>query len=318
MASNFGWSTDVTSGVSRNHAISGKLRYASIAQTRMVQFCRPEEGFSEHMGDTLTIQRIRNTATPTSSVLTQTGKIPIDTLAMSTKSITVSEFGRAIGFNRYAQILLNFDLEDPIQKTLMKQMKLTIDTVAATQFKQAKIRYAPLTSQTGQFTTDGGATSAVALVNLNVSHVQAIYDYMQDTIHVDPYEGDYYMCLASIKSCRGIKRDTEWQNWRNYLEPDLAFYNGEIGMIEQTRFIAVNHLGALTNNKGTNGVLGEAVFFGDDPVAIAEVQPPELLMGMPSDFGRKRAIAWNGILAFGIVWDTANDGEARIVYVTSS
>ena len=318
MNGNFAWHTSVPDGVSRNHTLSSELRYASIAQTRMVQFCRAEPGFSENMGDTVTIQRIRNTAEPLSAVLTATGKIPIDSLAMSTKSITVSEFGRAIGFNRHAQILLNFDLEDPIQKSLLKQMKLTTDTVAAYQFKLAKVRYAPLSSNTGQFTTDGGTTPATALVNINVSHVQTIYDYMQDTLHVDPYEGENYMALCSVKGCRGIKRDTEWQNWRTYLDPDVAHYNGEIGQIENCRFIGVNHLNALANNKGTNGVLGEALFFGDDPVALAEIQPPELLMGIPSDFGRKRAIAWHGVLAFGIVWDTANDGEARIVYVTSS
>lgn len=318
MAGNFGWVNDVTAGVSKNHALSSELRYASIAQTRMVQFCRPEPGFSANMGESVTIQRIRNVDEPTSAILSASGNIPIDTLAMSTKSITVSEFGRAIGFTRLAQILLNFDLEDPIQKSLLKQMKLTTDTVAAYQFKLAKVRYAPLTPSTGNWTTDGGVTSSVATSNYNVAHIKGIYDYMQDTLHVDPYEGDFYMALASVKACRGVKNDTEWQNWRTYLDPDLAFYNGEIGMVENVRHVQVNHLNALANNKGTNGVLGEVVVFGDDPVALAEIQPPELLMGIPADFGRKRAIAWNGILAFGIVWDTANDGEARIVYVTSS
>lgn len=318
MSGNFQWVPDVANGVSRNHALSHDLRYASIAQTRFVQFTRPEPGFGANMGETVTIQRIRNVDEPTSAVLSASGNIPIDTMSMSTKSITVTEFGRAIGFTRLAQILLNFDLEDPIQKSLLKQMKLTTDTVAAFQFKLAKIRYAPTSSSAGVFTTDGGVTSQVATYNYNVSHVKTIYDYMQDTIHVDPYEGDAYMALASIKACRGVKNDPEWQNWRNYLDPDMAFYNGEIGMIENIRHIQVNHLNALANNKGTGGVLGEVVVFGDDPVALAEVQAPELLMGIPSDFGRKRAIAWNGILAFGIIWDTANDGESRIVYVTSS
>ena len=36
------------------------------------------------------------------------------------------------------------------------------------------------------------------------------------------------------------------------------------------------------------------------------------------DFGRNHAVAWYGILEFGIIWDTANAGEARIVHLTSS
>lgn len=312
MAGNFQWATDITSGVSRNHALSNELRYASIAQTKFVQFTRPESGYGANQGDTVTIQRIRNIAEPTSAVLSQTGKIPVDTLAMSTKSITVSEFGRAVGYTRLVQLLANFDIEDPIQKSLLKQMKLTIDTVAATQFKAALIKHSPQTATTATVTTNG--TPAAALVNYSVGQVKLIYDYLLSNIHCDPYEGDYYMALASIFALRGVKDDSEFSTWRQYLEPDLAFYNGEVGMIENVRHVAVNHSNALTTKDA--GKVGEVVVFGDDPVALAEVEPPELLAGIPSDFGRQRAVAWHGVLAFGIVWDTANDGEARIMHVT--
>ena len=318
MAGNFQWIPDITSGVSRNHALSNKLRFASIAGTKFVQFTRPEPGYGANQGDTVTIQRIRNIAEPSSGVLSASGKIPVDTLAMSTKSITVSEFGRGVGYTRLVQLLSNYDPDNAIQKTLLKQMKLTIDTVAATQFKAAQIRYAPQSQTGGTFTTDGGSTSATATNNTTVQHVKIIRDYMQDTIHVEPYEGDYYMALCSVKASRGVKDDPEFHSWRQYLEPGDAFYHGEIGMIENCRFIEVNHTNALANNKGTGSVLGEIVFFGDDPVALAEVEAPELLAGIPGDFGRQRAVAWFGVLAFGIIWDTSNDGEARIVYVTSS
>ena len=62
-------------------------------------------------------------------------------------------------------------------------------------------------------------------------------------------------------------------------------------MNENCRFIEVNPTNALANNKGTGSVLGEVVFFGDDPVALAEVEAPELLAGIPGDFGRQRAVA---------------------------
>jgi hypothetical protein len=51
---------------------------------------------------------------------------------------------------------------------------------------------------------------------------------------------------------------------------------------------------------------------------MAEVLTPEMRAGIPADFGRSKAVAWYGILEFGVIWTTANAGEARIVHVSST
>lgn len=314
----FQWVPDYPSGVMRNHALSKKLRYASIAECKFMQFIKPEPGYGQRMGDTITIPRVRNTAEPTSAVLSRSSKIPIDALALSNRAITVSEYGRGIEFSEESQLLSTFDPEDMIQKTLKKQMKLTLDTVAATAFKACQIRYAPTSIAGGVFTTDAGVTSSIALANVSISHMKVIRDYFMDTIHTEPYQGDNFVALASTKALRGIKDDPEFLAWRQYIQPEMAFFRGEVGMVEGIRFVEVNHTNALANNKGTGSVLGEMIVFGEDPVVVAEVKSPELRAAIPSDFGRQRAIAWYGLLAFGEVWNTANDGEARIIYVTST
>jgi N4-gp56 family major capsid protein len=302
----------------RNHALSKKLRFASIAEAKFMQFVKPEPGYGQRMGDTITIPRVRNTAEPSSALLDRASKIPIDALALSNRAITVAEYGRGIEYTEETELLATFDPEDMIQKTLKKQMKLTLDTVCSAAFKLCKIRYAPQSLVGGTFTTDGGGTPATATFNVAVAHMKVIRDYLTDTIHCDPYEGDKFLSLASTKALRGLKDDPEFLNWRQYIEPKMAFYKGEVGEIEGIRFVEVNHTNALANNKGTGSVLGEMLVFGDDPVVAAEVKSPELRAAIPGDFGRSRAIAWYGLLAFGEVWDTANDGEARIIYVTSS
>ena len=318
MAGNFQWAADITSGVSRNHALSNELRFASIAETLVVQFARPESGFGAHMGDTVTIQRIRNIAEPTSAVLAQSGKVPIDPMAMSTRSITVSEFGRGVGYTRLVQLLNKFDPENAIQKSLKKQMKLTIDTVAGTAVKNGQIRFGPTSAIGGTFTTDAGSTSVTGTNNMTVAHVKIIRDYMRKTLHVDPYQGQVYMVLASTKACRGVKDDPEFHAWRQYLKPGEVFHNAEVGEIEKCRYIEVDHDNVLTE-RGTGSAVGEAVFFGDDILALAEVEAPELLAGIPGDFGRQRSVAWYGVLGFANTWgDSASDGEARSVYFTSS
>jgi len=315
---NFQWSGSITSGVSRNHALSSELRFASIAETLVLQFARPEPGFGAHMGESVTIQRVRNIAEPTSAVLSQSGKIPIDQMAMSTRSITVTEFGRGVGYTRLVQLLNKFDPENAIQKSLKKQMKLTLDTVSGTAIKNGQIRFGPTSAQGGTFTTDAGVTSVTGTNNMTVAHVKIIRDYMRKTLHVDPYQGQAYMVLASTKACRGVKDDPEFHSWRQYLRPGEVFHNAEIGEIEKCRFIEIDHDNVLTE-RGTGSAVGEAVFFGDDILALAEVEAPELLAGIPGDFGRQRAVAWFGVLGFANVWgDSSNDGEARSVYFTSS
>jgi N4-gp56 family major capsid protein len=149
--------------------------------------------------------------------------------------------------------------------------------------------------------------------------VEQIRDYMFGTLFVPPYEGDDYIALIATKAKRGLMSDPAWQEWHKYTDPESK-YNGEVGRIENIRFIEVNHSNALSGTKGTGSVLGECVFFGQDAVAMPVVMDPELRAeaNFGQDFGRSKAVCWYGVLAFGIIWDTGNAGEARIVHVTSS
>jgi hypothetical protein len=90
-------------------------------------------------------------------------------------------------------------------------------------------------------------------------------------------------------------------------------------MIEQIRWIEINNTSALANNKGVAGVLGEGLVFGDDGVALAEVETPELRAAIPGNFGRYQAVAWYGVLAYGLIWNaTSTAGEARVIYITGT
>lgn len=311
----FQWVPDIPAGVMRNRALSKKLRFASIAGTKFLQFVRPEPGIGRKQGDTITIGRARNIAEPTSAVIGRNQKIPIDTLATATTTITVSKYGRGVEYDEETELLSAFSPDDFIQKSLIKAMKLTLDTVCSAAFKGAQIRYAPQGPTSNAITTN--ATNSLATSQLNVWHMKQIRDYLASTIHVEPYEGDDWMSLMSTKAMRGVKDDPEFSDWRRYINPDMAFYRGEVGMIEHIRCIEVTHGNALSGSAGTNST-GEAVFFGEDAVAMVEVLTPELRAAIPGNFGLQRAVAWYGLLAFGEVWPTSNDGEARIIYVTSS
>jgi N4-gp56 family major capsid protein len=190
-----------------------------------------------------------------------------------------------------------------------------MDKAAANGFKQAKIKVTPDGVSSLQFGTNGVAP-AVATANLNVHHIEQIRDYMYSTLFIPPYEGDDYMCLISTKAKRGLMSDPNWETWHKYTDPSSK-YMSEIGRLENIRFVEINNSAALSGSLGSGGVLGEAVFFGDDAVAMAVAEDPELRAAIPQDFGRAKSVAWYGILEFGIVWDTANAGEAKILHLTS-
>ncbi len=244
-------------------------------------------------------------------------KIPIDSMALSQTTITVEKLGRGVEYDEESQLLSYFDPHDFLQKGLLKQLKLVIDTKAFAAFKACQIHFAPTSNTDGTFTTDAGATTNVVTNNLRIAHVKTIRDYLAVTIHTEPYEADYWMALAATRALRGIKDDPEFLAWRQYVEPGMAFYRGEVGTIERIRWVEITHGNGLSNGVGTGSVMGEFLVFGDEPVVSAWVLDPELRAPFAANFGLQRALAWYGMGAFGEVWNTSNDGEARIIYGTS-
>jgi N4-gp56 family major capsid protein len=301
--------------VYKNHALSADLRSAAVAESKFMQFVRPESGYGRKSGESITIARVSSLAIPSSGKLSEGFKIPEDSLTISTVAITVSEWGRAVPYTSLSEDLSKFDMESIVQQELMKQMRLVLDNACASAFKTCKIKARSSSVSAVAFDTAGSFT-ALGTNQLDVAHVEQIRDYMYKDLLVPPYEGDDYISLVSTKAKRGLLSDPAWEDWHKYTDPQ-AKYNGEIGRIENIRFIETNNNNALSNAVGTNSI-GEALFFGSDAVVMAVALDPELRAGIPGDFGRQKAVAWYGIMDFGLVWDTANAGEAKVVHFGSS
>jgi len=312
----FSWSFDAPTGTYKNHELSSKLRIASIAQTKFLQFVRPEPGYGKKKGETITITRLSNIAVPSNGRISENNRIPEDNIVLTTVAITVSEWGRAVPYTSLATDLGKFDPESMIQKKLKDQMALVLDAAAAAAHKTGQIKAEAIGSTSINFDTAGSATQQ-AVSNLQVYHVEQIRDYMFSTLFVPPYEGDDYVCLVSTKAKRGVINDPAWEIWHKYTDPE-AKWAGEIGRIENIRFVEINNTGALSGSIGLNGVAGEAIFMGEDGVAMAVAEDPELRAAIPQDYGRAQSVAWYGILEFGLVWNTANAGEAKVVHFTST
>lgn len=316
MAGTFTWTFDAPSGVFKNHALSAEIYKVAVEEAVFMDHVKPVEGFGKKMGENVTLKRVSAIAEPTSIDLTEGVRIPEDTFALSTKGITVGEIGRSVPFSSFAEDLSELDLENSIQSELKRQMTLGLDTKVATAFRgsNAKIKYAITGLTTNNIATNGtfGATSTA---NMNVFHAEEIRDYLYDTLRAPTIGGDYIGIFRTL-GIRGLKRDPDWEEWHKYTDPSVK-YNSEVGRIESIRFVETNHANAL-RKVGTGSVLGEGVVFGADAVAMAEAETPELRAGIPQDLGRQKLVGWYGILAFDVIWDTGNAGQARIVHVGSA
>lgn len=308
------WVFDAPTGTYKNHAMSKRLFESALEEVTFMEHVGSVDGFGRKKGESITLTRIANIAEVDDSTLDEQQRIPEDEFSLATTSITVKELGRAVPYTSLADDLSEFDLDNAVQRKLREQLKLIMDTKAAKAFKSTLIKYVPTGLASNNITTNG-IPGATASENWNVFHVEEIRDYMYDTLRV-PMIGDSYHAIVRSLGLRGIKRDPAWEQWHKYTDPQ-AKYNNEIGRIEGVRFQETNHNKAL-GKVGTNSVLGEGVVFGEDAVVMAEALTPELRASMPEDFGRKKAVAWYGVLEFGLPFPTANAGEARIVHVTSA
>jgi N4-gp56 family major capsid protein len=315
--SQHGWASDAPSGVYKNHKLSSKIRMAAIAQTRFMRFSAPEPGYGKKMGENVTITRVANVTVPSDDSLNENVRIPEDAFSLSTQAILVNERGRSIPYSSLSLDLASFDLQNAIQSKLRDQLSLSLDNAAATAFKAGQVKAIPDGVASLVFDNDG-TPSTQATANLNMYHVEQIRDQMFGVLNIAPFSGDDYVCLLSYKAKRGIFNDPNWRDWQKYTDPSKKF-NGEVGRIENIRFVEVNNTSALSASKGASSVLGEAVFFGADPVRMGVVQDPELRAKESEDYGRSKGVAWYGVYGFGQIWsDSSSAGEARVVHLTSS
>lgn len=310
------WTYDAPTGVYKNHTLSSDLRQAAIVDTKFMQFVKPEAGYGRKKGDTITITRVSNLAVPSDGKISETTRIPEDVLTISTVGITVSEWGRSVPYTSLSEDLSEFNIENSVQAALKNQMKVVMDNASSSAFKTGQIK-AEATGTTSINFDTGGSPTQQATVNLNLYHIEQMRDYAYSTLFIPPFEGDDYILTAATKACRGIKQDPNWETWHKYTDPE-AKYNAEIGRMENCRVVEVPNVNALAAVVGTSSGTGEAILFGMDPVVMAVAQDPELRLAIPQDFGRQRSVAWYGILNFGVVWTTANPGEARIIHFTST
>lgn len=323
MADTFTWTQDANSGILKNHQLSKKLREVALGKCVVMPFTHDHEiGFKKNAGETVNLMHVTNLPDDDSS-LVEEGQIPILKPAFGNRAITMREFGKGVQFTEYAENLLVFKPSQFLKKLLTEHLERALDTESAAAFMDTSavlIGFTPTSAIAGTWHTDGTAGGVTVTHALSVDHCKIISAYMRDSIHVPFYEDDNYVGLTCNKNIEALLNDRRAEQWQHYAQKVEFFYKGEMCMTYRIRWVEVNRAPAFSNTAGSSSTLGEGVVFGDDAVARLEAVTPHLRLNpnYQGRFATVQAMAWWGIMAWGSVWNSADDGKAKIIQLRSA
>jgi N4-gp56 family major capsid protein len=317
------WTEIGKTGILGNHQLSRNLYKVALGDTIVFQFVSDQGiGFKRNAGETVNIMHVNHLPSSQDPSVEEDGQIRINKLSFGNRALTLKAYGEGVKFTELAENLSVFKPSDILKAELQDQMTRQLDNMASNAFMDpasVKICFIP-TSNTGGVWDVDGTPSTLATAPLSYDHCKLISAYMRDTIHVPFYEKSNYVGISCNKNIENLLNDRYWQQWHQYLNKGDFVFNGEMGMTAKIRWVECNRAEAFSNVCGSSTVLGEAVVFGKEGVAYIEALAPHLRMNpnFQGNFATVQAMAWYGIMAFGSVWEVADDGKAKIVRIASS
>lgn len=303
------FATNSLGGFFTNNQLSAQVRYKAQTLQKFRQFCDMEAAAGTNRGNKVFFDKISNISTA-GGTLVETDTIPKRNYTITQGTLTITEYGNSIPFTQKLKSLSDIQVPETIRTVLMNDMRVVLDSAAATQFMTNDYIATITNTATTTFGTAGLAL-ATAGANMSDKNVRDIVDRMKILL-IPKREDDNYVCVASTNSIRGLYDFFEAKASQTTIDP---LYRGEVGRYYGCRFVEETNF--LSNSDGSNGLYGEACFFGADAVREGIAIPEEIRVGIPADYGRDQGIAWYALLGFQQTWDYSSDGQTRIITVNS-
>ncbi len=283
---------------------SKEIEYKALPNMRFMQFATVKTELGVEAGMTISMLTYNNLKL--GGALTEMTAMQTQAMSGSTKQITVSEYGNAVGFS---ELLIQSSFDDIMASAttlLGRDYAMVID---------CELRDVALGGTNVVYAK--GSTRA-EITSTDVLQVKQIKDAIEilATNNAPKVGGADWICFVHPHQSRTLRDDSAWINASNYGAPDQLF-TGEIGRIDDTRFIEttlmcngavsaddpayVEELKAGEGGNKTN--IYQAVLFGDAYYGIAFSLPVELRDNGVQDFGRERALAWYSIFGVGRLHD---------------
>lgn len=289
---------------------SKEIEFKALPLMRFSQFASVKTELGVEPG--LTISMLTYDNLKLGGKLEEMKNITTQALSGSLKQITVSEHGNAVS---NSELLIRSSFDDIMATTttlLGRDYAMVMDCelrdVALSNTSRIYARKSDGTKVTSRAGLDSTAT-------MKVSTVKDAIEVLA-TANAPKYGNMNWICFVHPHQSRDLRDDSAWINASNYGAPELLF-NGEIGRIDDTRFIETTLMcnGACAEDDpaykaelkhGASGAptdvdVYQSVLFGDAYYGIAWSLPVELRDNGVEDFGRKRSLAWYAIWGTGLL-----------------
>jgi len=303
------FSVNSLGGYFTNNQLSSQVRYKAQTDQKFRQFVDIEAAAGANRGNKVFFDKISNISTG-GGTLTETDTIPKRNYTITQGTLTMTEYGNSIPYTQKVKTLSDIMVPETVRTVLTNDMRVVLDSAAATQF-MTNDYIATITNTATTTFGSAGAALATAGANMSDKNVRDIIDKMKVLLIPRRADGKY-VSVASTNSIRGLY---DFFEAKAQLTTTAPLMIGEVGSYYGCRFIEETNF--LSNADGSNGLYGEACFFGADAVREGIAIPEEIRVGIPTDFGRDQAIAWYALLGFQQVWDFSDDGQTRIITVNS-
>jgi len=308
--------SDGQGGWFSNQRLSQELRHALVPLSKFRQFADMKEGFGKGVGDTVYFDKISRISTA-GGTLVETNAMPEHQFTVTRGTIAISEWGNSIPYTGKLEALSNFDVNNPIVRVLRDDMASVLDKACGLEFKKTGRKYTASSTTVGNLESvaDGDTLGSAKNVKggWRLFHIKEVVKELKAR-DVPKYDGENYVCIASVYFLNEIMKDSEWRDNVRYGDPARLFA-GEVGRMHGVRFIEETNY--LIDTIGTGGNYGEAVIFGKEAVMEGVVLPEEVRAKVPTDFGRSKGIAWYGIMGWEKMWKHTDSGQdAHIIHLT--
>jgi N4-gp56 family major capsid protein len=325
------WQVADEGGFMYSPNLSKVMRRQAQARTKFRQFLDGKDGNvmpGMHNGSTFYWNVYENVA-KRGTRLVETQPIPQTSFKLKQRNAIAFEYGNSVPYTGKLEAFAEHDIVAVIKQLFADDARKSFDYECFSVFKQTPLRVAPTGGNNATTVTlsTNGATAITNNIAMNKDHVKSIVDLMK-TRNIPPFRGDDYYSITNVTTLRTFKDGLE--SLHQYVEMGLQkIMAGEIGRYEGCRFIEQNNIPLGGANDSTtfdplsdvadpwnNGLSSWAFFFGADTGVEGIVIPEEIRAGIPSDFGRAKAIAWYALTAFGnshpdathsrvVMWDSA-------------
>ena len=281
-----------------------------------MQFVDIKEGYGKGVGDTVYFDKISKISTA-GGTLVETDEMPEHKFTIGRGTIVLSEWGNSIPYTGKLEALSEFDVQNPITRVLRDDMASVLDKACGLEFKKTGRKYTATSTVAGalESVADGDTLGSAKNVKggWRLFHVKEVVKELKNR-NIPKYDGENYICIASVNFLHEIMKDSEWRDNVRYGDPQRLFA-GEVGSCHGVRFIEETNY--LINTIGSGGNYGEAVIFGAEAVIEGIAIPEEVRAKVPTDFGRSKGLAWYGIMGWEKMWKHTDSGQdVHIIHLT--